>query len=136
MINDQETYAIIGAAQRVHAELRFGFYERIYQDALEIELQDSNIPHVREKAIDVFYKDKKLGESYFADFYCYDDIIVELKAINRLSKVEEAQVIHYMKATGKTRALLINFGKSDLEIRRFVNGYVYTDSASPTEKNS
>ncbi len=125
MQNDPQTYAIIGAAQRVHAELRFGFYERIYQDALEMEFQDSGIPYEREKPIDVCYKGRKLGDPYFADFYCYDDIIVELKAISRLSKVEEAQVIHYLKATGKTRALLINFGKASLEMRRFVNGYVY-----------
>ncbi len=128
MINDPQTYAIIGAAQRVHAELRFGFYERIYQDALEFEFQESSIPYVREKAIAVMYKGKKLGDPYFADFYCYDDVIVELKAINRLSKIEEAQVIHYLKATGKTRALLFNFGKASLEIRRFVNGYIYNET--------
>ncbi len=129
MVDDNETYAIIGAAQRVHAALRYGFYERIYQDALEVEFQASDIPYEREKAVEVFYRQKQLGAPYFVDFLCYGDILVELKAIKRLSKVEEAQVLHYLRATQKTRALLFNFGANHLEVRRYLNG-TFTPSFS------
>ncbi len=129
MIDDEETYSIIGAAQRVHNALSYGFYERIYQDALEVEFCASAIPYEREKAIEVFYRNKKLGSPYFVDFLCYGDILVELKAIKHLSKVEEAQVLHYLRATKKTRALLFNFGGTHLEVRRYLNGIFSTVSA-------
>ncbi len=133
MHGDPETYAIIGAAQRVHRELGYGFYEHIYQDALEIEFQLQGLPYEREKAILVVYRGRTLGAHYAADFLCYDDIIVELKALKRLSKIEEAQVIHYLRATGKTRALLINFGQVHLEVIRFVNHYGGRICVSKTE---
>ncbi len=126
--NDPETYAIIGAAQRVHAALRYGFYEKVYQDALEIEFRHAKIPYIREKAITISYRNEVLGSPYFADFLCYGEVIVELKAIKRLTKVDEAQVIHYLHTTGKTRALLFNFGATSLEVRRFINGNVYEES--------
>ncbi len=122
MIEDAETYAIIGAAQKVHATLSYGFYERIYQDALEVEFRHQNIPYEREKAIDVYYRNTRLGNSYFVDFLCYDSVLVELKAIQRISKVEEAQVLHYLRASKKTRAVLLNFGGTHLEVRRYLNG--------------
>ncbi len=126
MNRDPETYKIIGCAQKVHSTLGFGFLEKVYQSALEIELKKSNIRYEREKAINIFYDGSKLGDSYYADFVCFDSIIVELKALKRLSKIEEAQVIHYLKATGLKRALLINFGATSLEVRRFINGTVET----------
>lgn len=124
MIHDEETYSIIGAAMKVHAALSYGFYERVYQDALEVEFKASGIPYEREKAISITYRDTPLGTPYFADFLCYDDVIVELKAIKRISKVEEAQVIHYLRATKKRRALLLNFGQPHLQLIRYVNGYI------------
>jgi GxxExxY protein len=118
---DPETYAIIGAAMEVHAVLGNGFLEAVYQDALAMEFKARSIPYDREQAIPVFYKGQKLGTPYRADFVCYGSVIVELKALKALSAVESAQVLHYLKATGFERALLINFGTSRLDYKRFVH---------------
>lgn len=117
---DPETYSIIGASMSVHAELGSGFLESVYQDALEWEFKQRNIPFVREKSISILYKGEVLGAPYRADFVCYGNIIVELKAVKALTDIEFAQVLHYLKATGYQRALLINFGTTRLEYRRFI----------------
>ena len=95
-----ETYNIRGAIFAVHHELGNGFLERVYQDALELEFQERGIPYEREKNIQVMYKGKPLGEPYRADFVCYDKIIVELKAVEKLQGIHRAQVVNYLKATG------------------------------------
>ena len=117
---DEQTYAIIGAAIDVHKELGHGFLEAAYQEALEVEFKLREIPHRREESVPIYFKGKRLETVYRADFICFDSIIVELKAIAVMSGVEEAQVIHYLKATGLNKALLINFGKPSLEYRRLV----------------
>ena len=106
---------------RVHQELGCGFLEAIYQDALEIELIKQGIPFRREQKIAVFYSGQELKSYYFADFICFDGIIVELKALSELSGREKAQVLNYLKAAGLKKALLINFGKESLEFQRYVN---------------
>ena len=121
---DRETYAIIGAALQVHATLGYGFLEKVYQAAFAHELMLRSIPYEREKRLTVYYKGTPLGDDYAVDFYCYGSILVELKALKRLSKVEEAQVVHYLRATRCNRALLINFGDVHLQVRRFVDGFV------------
>ena len=123
---DDQTFTIIGAALRVHKTLGYGFLEKVYQDALEVEFRHTKIPYEREKAIAIYYRNIRLGEQYYADFLCYGDVIVELKAIRKLNKLEEAQVLHYLRATNCTRALLLNFGQPSLQIIRFVNGYRQT----------
>jgi GxxExxY protein len=119
--NDPQTFAIIGAAMEVHKELGYGFLESVYQDALAYELKQRGVPFMREQAIPVIYKGLKLDSSFRADFVCFDSVIVELKAIKALSSTEEAQVINYLKATGYTRALLLNFGSPRLEFKRIVH---------------
>ena len=118
---DPQTYAIIGSAMAVHTELGCGFLEAVYQDALEKELFARQIHFVREQTIPVFYKGQPLSTPYRADFVCYGSIIVELKALKKLTEIEDAQVLHYLKATRLERALLFNFGSSQLEIKRFIN---------------
>ena len=120
---DPETYAIIGAAMEVHGTLGHGFLEAVYQDALECEFEIRGIPFHREYEIPVLYKGQKLSSPYRADFICYDAIIVELKAIKKLTEIEDAQVLHYLKATSFKRALLFNFASAHLEHKRLVNHY-------------
>ena len=117
---DPQTYAIIGAAMRVHQELGFGFLEAVYQEAFERELQIQNIPYQREVELPVFYRDIKLNTYYKADFICFDTVIVELKALSNISGTEESQVINYLKASGKSKALLINFGAKPLQYKGLV----------------
>ncbi len=117
---DAETYAIIGAALEVHHNLGHGFLEPVYQEALEMEFCARNIPFKRETEIPVAYKGLRLKTSYRADFICFDKVIVELKALQSLSGIEEAQVINYLKATGHTRGILLNFGGPSLQYKRLV----------------
>lgn len=117
---DPEAYSIIGAAMAVHRTLGCGFLEAVYQEALEIEFNSRNIPNKREVLLTIYYDNQKLNIQYKADFICYDNIIVELKALTETSGTEEAQVINYLKASGYERALLINFGKPSLEYKRLI----------------
>jgi len=133
--NDPETYAIIGAAMEVHREMGSGFLEGVYQDALELELQARGIASSREHPIPVFYKGTQLKMPYRADFVCNESVIVELKAIKALTDVETAQVLHYLKATGFNRALLINFGNPRLEYKRFINSHNHQRSSESAVVN-
>jgi GxxExxY protein len=117
---DPQTYAIIGAAMEVHRLLGCGFLENVYQEALALELALRNIPFGREVLLRVRYKDHILACEYRADFVCYDSVVVELKATEKLSNVERAQVINYLNATQMKRALLLNFGARSLEHERLV----------------
>ena len=119
-MRDKETYAIIGAAMTVHRELGCGFLEAVYQEALEREFQHLNIPYEREVKLPVYYRGVKLKSYYQADFICFDTIIVELKALQRLTGIEESQVLNYLKASNLHRALLLNFGITSLQHKRMV----------------
>ena len=102
----------------VHNELGNGFLEPVYQEALEEEFKIQGIPYVWEKLLPVMYKGKQLKKEYYADFVCYDDIIVELKAVSVLSKPHKAQVLNYLNAANKEIGLLINFGETKLKWER------------------
>jgi len=115
------TYKIIGAAQEVHKELGPGFLESVYQNALVLEFTQQHIPFQQESEIDIFYKGVKLDKKFFADFICYDKIIVELKALNKLSGDHQAQVLNYLKAANFKLGLLLNFGESSLKVKRLIS---------------
>lgn len=117
---DPLTFAIIGAAMTVHRTLGHGFLEAVYQEALEQELIASRIPYKRESPIQIHYRGRPLQTNYRADFICYGLILVELKAIQSLTGMEESQVINYLKATGLEKAILFNFGTPSMEFRRLI----------------
>jgi GxxExxY protein len=116
-------YAIIGASMEVHKHLGHGFLEGVYQEALAMEFTLRQIPFKREFEFTIWYKGVPLECKYRADFICFGEVIVELKALPSMGGCEEAQVINYLKATGKHRALLLNFGAPALEYKRMVLNY-------------
>lgn len=122
LLYEKETGEIINACISVHNELGNGFLEAVYQDALEIELMDRGIPYVREAKIPIFYKGRKLDKEYYADFICYDKIIVELKCLPRLVKANKAQVINYLHGTRLSIGLLVNFADASLKWER-ISGF-------------
>ncbi len=91
----------------------------MYQEAFAFELERQRIPFKREAEFPVCYKGDQLNSVYRADFICFDSIVVELKALQRLSEAEQSQIINYLKVTNLEVGLLLNFGKASLEFRRF-----------------
>ena len=121
IIYPNESYRIIGCMMKVHRELGCGFLEKVYQEALEREFIAEGVPFQREVNLKIYYRGVPLQQEYIADFVCYGKIIVELKAISKLSDVEKAQVINYLKATGYELGILANFGETSLKTERFCN---------------
>lgn len=117
----KECFDLVGAAMEVYNEIGSGFLEAIYQEALERELLLREIPFTREVGISIFYKGKPLKKHYLADFVAYEKIILELKAIAKITDTERSQVINYLKGTGFRLGILINFGNTKgLEWERLV----------------
>ncbi len=119
-----EAYKIIGAAIEVHNELKNGFLEPVYQEALAKEFIIQDIPYEKESLINIYYKGAKLDKYYKADFICYNEILIELKALCDLNYEHESQLINYLKATNKKLGILINFGKTSLQYKRIINNLV------------
>ena len=121
LLYSEQSYEINGAAFHVYNQLGHGFLEAVYQEALEIELRRRNIPYEREKELNIIYDGVELKQTYRADFVCYGNIIVELKAVSTLDDAHRSQVYNYLRATGFKLGLLYNFGCSkSLEKERIV----------------
>ena len=118
LLYEKETEKILKACFEVHNELGNGFLEAVYQEALEKEFIIKKIPYEREKLLPILYKGEILSKEYYADFVCYDKIIVELKAVTALVKAHKAQVINYLKAADKEIGLLVNLGCNSLKWER------------------
>jgi GxxExxY protein len=127
-VNDQttiilaeETYQVVGAAMEVYYKLGTGFLEPVYQQALAIEMSRRKIPFTQQQRFRIEYKGALLDKEYIADYVCFDQIIVEIKALNGLSPVDWSQVINYLKVSKKRVGLLFNFGSSGrLEWKKLV----------------
>ena len=121
IILKEEVYAIMGAAMDVYCHLGRGFLEPVYQEALGLEFQRRRIPFKAQQEIVILYKGEALRKTYVADFICFGQIIIELKALEGLCGRDVGQLLNYMKATGFNVGLLINFGSPvRLEWRRYV----------------
>ena len=114
-----DMYDVVGPAMEVHATLGRGLSEPIYQEALMMELDMRGLKAEREKPLSVYYKGKLLSKYYVADFY-YKDIIVELKAVDKLNSDHRAQLFNYMRICDIDRGLLINFGEKSLRAERYL----------------
>ncbi len=121
LYHKEESYAVNGAAMKVYSTLKEGFLEAVYQEALAMEFAKRGIPFEREKELKIYYDGKELQTTYRADFVCYGDIIVELKAVIDLDDTHRSQVHNYLKATGYKLGLLYNFGHHDgLQFERII----------------
>ena len=114
------TEKIIGASFEVSNHLGCGFLEKVYENALSMELRNNNIFVENQKQISVFYKNCNVGD-YIADLFVENKVIVELKSIKQITEIHEAQLMNYLKATKMKVGLLINFGSPKVQIKRMVN---------------
>ena len=121
MDRDQQTYAIIGSAMEGHRTLGSRFLEPVYQAALATEFGLRAVAFAREVDLPVHYKSTRLSVHYRTDFIYYGDVLVELKAMARLTDREASQVINYLAVSRLGRGILLNFGSRSLQYRRFVN---------------
>lgn len=110
LIFEDETYAIRGALYEVYKTLGSGFLEGVYQEALELELAERGIPYKSQPEISITYKGAQLRQTYRADVICFDNIIIESKAVKQLLPEHGAQLQNYLRATGMKLGLLVNFG--------------------------
>lgn len=122
IVFEEESYRIIGACFEVYKEKGNGFLEAVYQECLSIEFTERCMPFAAKPRLGLEYKGRDLKQTYEPDFLCLDKIIIELKAVRHLADEHRAQVINYLKATGKQLGLLVNFGHYPrIEHERFVN---------------
>jgi len=112
------TKEIISASMEVHRELGSGFLEYVYEEALCYELNLREISFERQKELDIYYKDLLIPRKYTPDLIVENKVMVEIKATSGLTKVEEAQLLNYLKATKMRVGLLLNFGAKSLEVKR------------------
>jgi GxxExxY protein len=111
---------IIGCSFTVLNTLGAGFLEKVYENALALELRKAGLAVVQQRGVQVMYDGSVVGE-YFTDLLVEDEIVVELKAVKALDETHRAQCINYLKATGLRLGLLLNFGMPRLEIKRVAN---------------
>lgn len=121
LLHEELTEKILGCFFAVYRKLGYGFLEKVYENAMMIELTDTGFQASAQKSIEVFYEDQLVG-NYFADIIVEDKIIVELKAVSALQEEHEAQLLNYLKATNIEVGLLLNFGvKPEFRRKIFTN---------------
>ena len=112
-------YPVIGAIYEVHRELGPGLNEYVYQEGLEMQLEDDNIAYEREREYTPIYHDRKMNAKYRLDFVCKNQIIVECKAVEQLSVNHRAQLFNYMRLTKLPMGILVNFSQKSVVIERY-----------------
>ncbi len=112
IIFKDESYLIQGAIFNVYREMGCGFLESVYQECLEKELELQNIPFVSQQELKLQYKGQTLNQTYRPDIICYNSIIIELKALSKITPQHKAQLMNYLKASGVKLGLLVNFGSN------------------------
>ncbi len=118
------TGSVIGLALRVHRQLGPGLLESVYEEALCFELQEAGIRHERQVAVPIMYRSVQLPAGFRADVLVEDDLLLEIKSVESLSRLHDAQVLTYLRMTGRRIGLLMNFNALALKdgLRRFVLG--------------
>ena len=117
MKHEESTHKIIGAAYKVFNKLGFGFLESVYKKGMIIELNNGDLKVEEEKPLKVYYDDHVIGD-FYVDLFVEDEIVVELKSVEHLSKEHEVQLVNYLNALKKDVGLLINFGPSGVVVKR------------------
>ena len=121
LILKEESYAIMGACFEVYKEKGSGFLEDVYEECLALEFDDQGIPFEEQKEHHLTYKGRSLTKTYRSDFWCFDQVILEIKAVEKLTDPHRSQVLNYLNATDARLGLLVNFGHSPrLEWERIV----------------
>ena len=116
----EETNLIIGIGIEIHKILGHGFLEIVYKDAFEYEFRKRMTVYEREKEYSIVYKNIVLPHKFFADFVVFEKVILEIKAKDGIPDEDYAQMINYLKCSGCKVGLILNFGKSKLDIKRVV----------------
>ncbi len=112
-------YFVVGAIYKVHEELGAGLNESIYQEGLELELQAQDLFYEREKEIHPTYKGQKMKATFRLDFLCLGNVVVECKAVAKLSNEHRAQLFNYLRLTKIKSGILVNFAPSFMEVERY-----------------
>ncbi len=121
LIHEEKTRTIIGACFNVYNDKGCGFLEAVYQECLGIEFETQGIPFAAQKEISISYRGRRLKQTFKLDFLCFDQVVLELKAVSALTDEHRAQVLNYLNASGCPVALLLNFGHYPrLEFERIV----------------
>jgi GxxExxY protein len=120
LLLEDATFAIRGAVFEVSREMGCGFLEAVYQECLALEFEARNIPFAASRPLPIDYKGLRLKQTYVPDFVCFDQVIVELKAVREVAAEHRAQVMNYLRATGLKVGLLVNYGCAPMaRIERF-----------------
>ncbi|MDO5582174.1 MAG: GxxExxY protein [Planctomycetia bacterium] len=119
LIYEKETESIINCAIEVHNDLGCGLLEKPYENALVVEFKQREIPYSQQKRHNVVYKSEIVGE-YKPDLIVFEKIILEIKAINKISDIERAQLLNYLKITGLRLGLILNFKNTRLHWERLI----------------
>lgn len=128
-----EAFALRGAFFQVYRTMRPGFLEGVYQECLEIEFGRRGLPFTAHRPLQLSYEGICLKQTYVADFVCFDQIVVELKAVRTIAPEHRAQLINYLRATGLQLGLLVNFGASpSVEIERFALSLSPSANSAPS----